>query len=1094
MKKKLGLYTCRRNPCMEKFLRIMRVTTFLLFAMFFQVSAAVFSQNGGLINLKAENEPLKEILKLIEDQSSNRFLYNSKNINVEQKKSVDCQAKSIEEVLKLLFNGTDIKYRSFEKTYVLFSEERDRLISARDLLISSQQQRIVSGKVTDSSGSPLPGVTIVVKGTTNGTVTNTDGEYSLSHIPGDASLQFSFVGMKTQEVSLNGKTTINVTMFEEEIGIEEVVAIGYGTLKKSDLTGSVASVSNKQFENQPVKRIEDILQGRTSGVEVTTLSGIPGSSVKVRIRGTTSINKSSDPLYIIDGMFSSTGLEGLNPTDIQSIEVLKDASATAMYGSRGANGVILVTTQKGEAGKSLVTAEATYGVSNMMLKYDLLNAYEYALALNDIWGSLTISSTDLEEYKSGTKGIDWMDIMTQTGISQDYKLSLTGGNAKSRYFISGDVLDMSAITITTRFKRYNIRANIDSKVYKWLTFSLRLNAARLQMHNGDVNLKAALNYSPTMEMTDEDGVYNTDPYNVADEDNPYGALKVNYNDDYRYYLNSNISFLFNIVDGLTFSILGGYNYSNNPYYSFISELSAPGQISEVQNTNTMDTYWQNTSNLTYKKSFGDHSLRATAVWEGSFSKTTYLSGSGSDLSNEVVEYWNIKNAATRDVSNGYSEESILSGIARIMYKYKERYFLTGTFRADGSSKFQGDNKWGYFPSGAIAWDMAKEEFLKEQDLFQQMKLRGSFGVTGNQGIDRYSTLGMLSSTSYGWGTSSSYTGYWGDSFATPDVRWEKTHQYDVGLDCSILNNKVNFSMDWFFKKTKDLLFQKSVPGYNGGGSYWVNQGQLNNKGFEFSVEAFPVSTSKLMWKTTFDASFVKNEIVDLAGEDYILDATYSNYGGSMQIMKPGYPLGAFYLYKWKGFNDEGANLYETADGSLTTSPTSSDQFIMGQSSPKWTFGWNNVINWKNWTASLFFYAATGFDRLNLTRFGMASMTGEFKFVTLRDAYLKGWDYVDSKGNAKFPSLTNSENENYGNSDFWLEDASFLKLKNISIAYRFPKRIISFADVQLSISTQNLFTLTKYKGMDPEVYNSYSGLDHGAYPVPRTFTLGAKVNF
>jgi TonB-linked SusC/RagA family outer membrane protein len=432
-----------------------------------------------------------------------------------------------------------------------------------------------------------------------------------------------------------------------------------------------------------------------------------------------------------------------------------------------------------------------------------------------------------------------------------------------------------------------------------------------------------------------------------------------------------------------------------------------------------------------------------------------------------------------------------SGIGRLFYSYLNRYMLTATFRADGSSKFQGDNKWGYFPSGSLAWDVAKEDFMSSQELFQQLKIRTSIGVTGNQDIDRYSTLGMLTSTGYGWGTTTSYTGYYGNTFSTPNVRWEKTVQYDIGADVSLLKSRLNVSLDWFLKNTKDLLFRKAVPGYNGGGTYWVNQGEIKNSGVEFSINAFPISGKEVTWESTLNASYVKNEVVDLAGQDFILEANQSDWGGAMQIMKPGYPLGSFYVYKWRGFDDAGANLFEKADGSLTTEPTGDDQYITGQANPAWSIGWNNLISWKNWEASLLISAITGFDRLNVGRYYMASMT---RFITLRESYYSGWDKVENKADAKYASHTNPNNKLYGNSDFWLEDASFLKVRNISIAYRIPKKVVKFADIQLSVSAQNLLVLTKYKGLDPEVYNAYTGLDNGAYPVPRTFTFGAKINF
>lgn len=945
--------------------------------------------------------------------------------------------------------------------------------------------------INDEQGETIIGASVIIKGEDTGTTSDMDGRFTLE-APEGAILVISYIGYHTQEVKVRKRSLLRVVLKEDNQLLDEVVVVGYGTVKKSDLTGAVSGVSNRQYKNQPVQRVENILQGRTPGVEVTATSGMPGASMKVRVRGTTSINKSSDPLYVIDGIISSSGLDGINPSDIQSMEILKDASSTAIYGSRGSNGVILITTKQGSEGKAQVTFDASIGLSTVRKQYDLLNAYEYATALNDIRGSSTISAEDLEAYKNGTKGINWTDLLTRTGITQDYRLAISGGNEKVKYLISGNVLDQEAITIMSDYKRYGIRANIDSEVKPWLTISAKLNASSLHKHNeGGANWLHVTNFSPTMELKDpETGVYNTDPYNMIGS-SPYGEMIVNNSDSYSYNLNANLTLLFKIMKGLTLSVQGGYDYDNSPSYSFRSKLDSPGAINSASNTNALHNYWQNTNNLTWQKQFGDHSFTAMGVWEISRSWDSQLKGTGSNLNNESVGYWNLGNAAIRDASNSYTEFSLASGIVRANYDYKKRYFITAALRADGSSKFQGDNKWGYFPSAAVAWDIAQESFMSNQHVLDQLKLRASFGVTGNQDIAAYSTLGMLSGASYGWGTSTSSTGYWGYQFATPGITWEKTYQYDLGLDMSI--GGFNITVDWFKKQTKDLLFQKQVPKYNGGGTYWVNQGKLNNTGVELSLTTFPVKGA-VTWETSLNASYVKNEVADLAGDDFVLTANYSDLGGPLQIMKPGYPMGSFYVYQWKGFDDKGANLYQKADGSLTTNPTSDDLVVKGQASPKWTVGWNNTVTWKNWTLNVFFNAATGYDRLNISRFMAASMTGVSRFITLRDAYFKGWDHVANKADALYPSLTNTDNKSYANSDFWLEDASFIKLKNISLSYRIPRRVLKFASVQLSVSAQDLFTITRYKGMDPEVYTSYDGLDYGAYPIPRTITFGAKIRF
>ena len=970
-------------------------------------------------------------------------------------------------------------------------ENNNEVTTNSDTNTDGDAGKTIKGVINDEQGETIIGASVIIKGEDTGTTSDMDGRFTLE-APEGAILVISYIGYHTQEVKVRKRSLLRVVLKEDNQLLDEVVVVGYGTVKKSDLTGAVSGVSNRQYKNQPVQRVENILQGRTPGVEVTATSGMPGASMKVRVRGTTSINKSSDPLYVIDGIISSSGLDGINPSDIQSMEILKDASSTAIYGSRGSNGVILITTKQGSEGKAQVTFDASIGLSTVRKQYDLLNAYEYATALNDIRGSSTISAEDLEAYKNGTKGINWTDLLTRTGITQDYRLAISGGNEKVKYLISGNVLDQEAITIMSDYKRYGIRANIDSEVKPWLTISAKLNASSLHKHNeGGANWLHVTNFSPTMELKDpETGVYNTDPYNMIGS-SPYGEMIVNNSDSYSYNLNANLTLLFKIMKGLTLSVQGGYDYDNSPSYSFRSKLDSPGAINSASNTNALHNYWQNTNNLTWQKQFGDHSFTAMGVWEISRSWDSQLKGTGSNLNNESVGYWNLGNAAIRDASNSYTEFSLASGIVRANYDYKKRYFITAALRADGSSKFQGDNKWGYFPSAAVAWDIAQESFMSNQHVLDQLKLRASFGVTGNQDIAAYSTLGMLSGASYGWGTSTSSTGYWGYQFATPGITWEKTYQYDLGLDMSI--GGFNITVDWFKKQTKDLLFQKQVPKYNGGGTYWVNQGKLNNTGVELSLTTFPVKGA-VTWETSLNASYVKNEVADLAGDDFVLTANYSDLGGPLQIMKPGYPMGSFYVYQWKGFDDKGANLYQKAEGSLTTNPTSDDLVVKGQASPKWTVGWNNTVTWKNWTLNVFFNAATGYDRLNISRFMAASMTGVSRFITLRDAYFKGWDHVANKADALYPSLTNTDNKRYANSDFWLEDASFIKLKNISLSYRIPRRVLKFASVQLSVSAQDLFTITRYKGMDPEVYTSYDGLDYGAYPIPRTITFGAKIRF
>ena len=952
----------------------------------------------------------------------------------------------------------------------------------------------IVGSVTDSSGQPIPGAHVLTIDGNYGTMTDEQGNITLN-VPDKTTILFSCKGYNDQKMKVtDSRNEYHVTLHEDAEILEATVVLGYSTSLKSDLTGSITSVGKGSFENQPVRQISDVLQGRTAGVEVTTASGMPGSSAKIRVRGTTSINKSSNPLYVIDGIISTSGLDGLNPQDIESLQVLKDASSTAIYGSRGANGVILITTRSGKEGHTSVTFDAKAGLSSVRKAYNLMNPYEYATALNSIRGEGTVSAEDYAAYKAGTKGINWIDLMTRNAISQDYNLGLSGGNSSVRYMLSGNVLDQEAVTINAKYQRFGLRANVDADVRKWLTVSAKLNASMTHNKNNAPNWTHVLNLSPTMELMDAvTGKYNDDPYKgvTGNGVNAYAVVMENRSDKYSYNLNANLNFLFKIAKGLTFSSQGGVNYTHAPSYSFNSSKISPAAKSSMNNSTSMHRYWQNTNNLSYNGKFGKHSLSANAVWEMSGTYDTAMSISGTDLSNENVGYWNINNAATRSESNSYASSTLASGIARLSYDFGKRYFITASFRADGSSKFQGQNKWGYFPSAAVAWDIANEGFMQEQNVITQLKIRASYGVSGNDAISPYSTLGMLSETEYGWGSTTGYTGYWGNTFATPDLTWEKTTQYDVGLDISF--PAVDISIDWFKKDTEDLLFQKQVPSYNGGGTYWVNQGELLNTGVELSINAFPVKGS-VVWETGFNGAYIHNEVIDLAGNDFILQANYSDLGGAMQIMKPGYPLGSFYVYQWQGFDDKGANLYLKKDGTLTTSPSSEDLVIKGNASPKWTLGWNNTITWRRWTFNMLINSALDYDRLNISRYTTSSFTGGTQFLTLRDAYFKGWDNVTDKRQAEYPSLKNSENKVFANSDFWLEDASFIKLKNVSLSYYIPQRVAKFAGIRLTLSAQDVYTYTKYKGMDPEVYNGYDGLDYGAYPVPRTYTFSIQFKF
>lgn len=981
------------------------------------------------------------------------------------------------------------------------------LAVANDLnpVVQEQQQSIsVTGTVVDQNGEPLMGVNVIEKGTTNGTMTDMDGRFTLS-VPGNATLQISYIGYTTEEVVVNNQTKLNITLKEDSQNLDELVVVGYGAVRKADLAGSVAVLDNKSFKDQPIVQVSDALQGRVSGVQVQN-SGVPGGTVKIRVRGSGSINRSNDPLYVIDGIVRESGLTGLNPEDIRSMQVLKDASSTAIYGSRGANGVVLITTKTGKANTREITLDAKVGIGTVAKRYETLSPYEFANLYNT-YRPNTFTHEQLSAFQNGTAGTDWQDQIYQTGITQDYKLTFSGGSDKIQYLVSGNYVGQDGVVIENKNERFQARANITSQVTDWLHVTADVNASHNIRHSGDFSagkgniVNVAMNYSPVLGILNEDGSYTRDPYSALTQNNPVGMLKEQTGETITDIVNARMDLKFDILPGLTFTTSNGIDYNDLKAYSF-STKKVTNSNNSMGNNDTYRMTLQTTNNLTYTNKWGDHALTATAVYEATHSETRYMALNGSGLLTESVGWWNVNMASSRTVSNSYSEWALMSGVGRVMYNYKDRYMLTGTIRADGSSKFQ-NNKWGWFPSIAAAWSLGNEDFMQNQNLVQDMKIRASYGVIGSQAIDPYGTLGLMQQAMYAFGGSSQYTGYWiGTSVATPDLTWETTHQLDLGLDFSILNHRLNFSFDYFDKKTKDGLLQRTIANYDGGGSYWVNAAEVSNRGIDFSIDATVFDTPDFTWSTTLNGTYLKNEVTGLGGLDFVSGTTPAagmipNDG--VTRVEVGQPIGAFYGYIWNGLDETGHDSFVDLDGNGTID--SNDRTFIGKANPDFTLGWNNTFRWKNWDLNLFFTGSFGADRLNLVRFTGTAMTGDFAFITLRE-YLND-NYDVAREAARYPSVTVTGNDyqSASTSTKFLESASYFRLDNLSLSYNLPKSVAKFADLRFTFSCQNLFTITSYKGMDPAGISFMSsgvdvndGIDLGAYPLTRTYTLGVRMNF
>ena len=967
-----------------------------------------------------------------------------------------------------------------------------------NIVAQGQQKTQVTGVIVDASGEPLIGVSVVEKGNkTNGAVTDIDGKFVIN-VPANSSLVVSYVGYKTQEVAVAGKHNINVTLKEDAEMLNDVVVIGYGVVKKADLAGSVAVMDNKAFKDQPITQASDALNGRMAGVNVAS-DGVPGGSVKIRVRGSNSITKSNDPLYVVDGMVRESGLDGINPEDIQSMQVLKDASSTAIYGSRGANGVVIVTTKTGKKGESRITFDASYGFSKATKLPKMMSTKAYAQALVDYNGK---SENEVKDFLDGTNpGIDWVDVMFRTGQTQNYKLVFTKGTDGMQSYISANYMKNEGTLEGSQYERFAAKANVKTSLTKWLDVTVDLNASR-GIGKGVASLPGttsnplwiAFNSSPAMNMFDKNGNYAKDEYGTI-EPNAYGMLVGNKSERRNDVFNGHIDLQFNILPGLTFTSSNGFDYLNNYNYSLNSGKVARNHRIDMGNYNMQRTLLQTTNNLTYMNSWGDHHLTATGVWEATKSTTTNMRITGENLTTELVGWWNAENARTQKIANGYSNWALLSGVGRVMYNFADRYMLTGTFRADGSSRFS-NNKWGYFPSIAGAWTVSNEKFMENtRDVVSNLKVRASYGIIGNQDIDPYSTLALLKTTNTYYGVGEASVGYLLDRIATPDIKWEKTKQFDLGVDLGFFNNRLELSLDYFNKQTSDALLSTTTSNAFGGFTYMANLGKVANQGLDITLNARVIETKDFQWQTSLNGTYLKNEVKKLTDKQSVIHTgSFQSVVTDPCVIMEGEALGSFFGQEWAGIDDEGYDTYwstnDAGERVAVRNPKETDRKILGKSTPDFTLGWNNTVSYKNWSLNAFFNSAFGVQRLNALRFAMNSKIGNSRMFT--DA-----DFLNEIG--KTMPNPNVANNNYiGASSKWVENANYFRCENITLAYDMPKSMTKFADIRLSFSVQNLFTITNYKGSNPAGYNgdgdATGGIDCGTYPTPRTFTFGARFNF
>ncbi|MEH0153199.1 TonB-dependent receptor [Limibacter armeniacum] len=992
-------------------------------------------------------------------------------------------------------------------------------------LTHAQNMISVKGTVSDK-GTPLPGVSVQLKDTSTGTITDISGKFSLQ-VPADGQLVFSFIGYISQELAVNGRTEISIELKEDLKQLEEVVVVGYGTQKKSDLTGSVASVKAEDLSAYPVAGATQALQGRMAGVQVQSNNGEPGGSFKVRIRGGSSINASSDPIFVVDGFVGGTLPP---PEDIASIEVLKDASATAIYGSRGANGVILVTTKKGKSGQFRISYNTSYSVQKEINRLELLNAKEFAAYINEI----TPESYDLNSLPYDT---DWQEEVLQQGSIQNHQLSVSGGNENVNYYISGVYYDQKGIILNSATKRYSITSNINIKATDHLSFGTNLFARRTntdgvdtQESGGGTNdagvITSAMVFSPAQGIYDENGNFTTSE--IGDpRDNPYAIATQKLNNKVADRLQGNAFAELALMEGLKFRSSLGVSVDNSRNGIFIPttlnagrNVGGEGTISTAKNATVLNENYLSWNHIFME----DHQLSMMAGYSYQSSRNESWLSKGQSFISNSTEFWDLGGASVwQRPESKLAEWTLASFYARANYNYKSRYMLTFNARYDGSSTFSKNNKWGFFPSGAIAWNVGEEEFLKGNELVSQLKLRASYGVTGNTAIGPYQSLARFSPQFAVIG-GSTVNAFVPSSVANDNLTWETTGQMDLGVNVGFWDDRLTFEADYYRKVTTDLLFSVPLPEYTGYGTQLKNIGSIENKGLELAINSVNM-TGAFEWETGFNISFNRNKVLSLPDG---LDIMYESAPGSMvglgdtQILREGQPVGAFYGWIYDGVYQEGDTFIEGGgfeqeaggekyrdisglddEGEQTNTPdgqlNNADRTVIGNPNPDFIWGLNNSFKYKGFDLNIFFQGSQGNDILSYTLLELERVSG---MTNSTKNALNRWTPTNT--DTDFPKASAGRARKV--STRFVYDGSYVRLKNISLGYTLPQNMLQnlkISSVRFYVSAQNIWTSTSYPGVDPEVNymssgsangNLNQGLDYGSYPNAKSYTFGMNVNF
>lgn len=1107
---------CFKNPRFKQIFRIMRISTFLLMVCVFCSYAGNAHSQNAKVSIRMNNVKLDKILNEIENQTDYLFIYNNQ-VDINKITSVKVKNEAVAQVLDRILSGTGINYE-LEGTHIILTTEAIKDLHAQ------QQAKTVTGTVTDVSGEPIIGANIRIKGTTTGTITDIDGNFSIEAEP-QSVIEVSYIGYLTQETVINNQKSIRFLLKEDTKTLDEVVVIGYGVQKKADLTGSVANINTEKLNTQSNANIGQALQGKIAGVDIVSQGGAPGSGTRIMVRGIGTLNNAS-PLYIVDGMYMNS-IDHINPNDIASIDVLKDASSAAIYGSRAANGVIIVTTKEGSntEGKPIIDLSVNLGISTASKFLDMLDAKGWAEVTTIARQAIGKPALDMATDLANKPDNDWQDIMFRPALMQNYNLSVKGGGKYSTYYTGLGYFNQDGIVKGTNYQRYNIQSKND---YKRGIFSAGTNLIISFSHDKPLHqelrggmIGTILQSVPTLEKYDDtrEGGYGGTYGDVVNIPHPLAIIDDNIMDRY----NENVKIFANLYaqielfKGLKYKLNLTPDFSFERYKNYLNKYDfglATNSITQLTERQRRRRNILVENLLTFDRTFGEHKISALAGYTYQDSRFRHIQAYGEGLPQGLEEI----DAATTNRSNeGNSWRSVLTSIlGRVFYSYQNKYLFTATIRRDGSSKFGKNNRYGYFPSFSLGWNVAEEKFMENVHWLDQLKLRGGYGVLGNQEIDNYQYSSTITTgINYPDGNGGLLQGAFPKNFANPDIKWEETAMTNVGIDFMAFNNRLSLTADYYVKNTKDILLTVPIPISSGGANDPIrNAGKIRNNGFEFNLGWMDQPNPDISYGINLIGSFNKNKVIAMGSESGSIKGGSTNQNITTSETKAGYPIGGYWLISTAGYFNSQEEVDAYAKDGKKIQPAAEpgdikfvdanndgvinddDRVFQGSPFPDFTFALNGNMRYKNFDLSIGLQGVLGNKIYNATRQTLEDVTKGSNFLA------SCLDYWNSENkNASHPRLTwDDPNRNTrAESDRYLENGSYLRLRSVQLGYTFPQTWFKGAiqHARVYINAENLFTITSYSGYSPDVNAdnaNYRGFDNFIYPTNRTFMLGLNVTF